>query len=209
MKKVVVADGHSTVRLGLNKLVATTHDTAVVGETDDGDEVLSLVERLEPDLLILGLNLKGERTGIEVCQETKSLPEPPRVMVYAAYDFAERVAFCLLGEADSFVHKSIGCAQLLDAVKCTIAGERVWRPQDTATETVRQAHTASDSAGLTAKEREVLVLLLCGCSNPEIAEELYVTVPTVRTHVRSILRKLGATCRKDLLSSRGSHVSNF
>ncbi|MGF1470812.1 MAG: response regulator transcription factor [Rubrobacteraceae bacterium] len=158
MNKVVVADGHSTVRFGLNKLVATTHDTTVVGETDDGDEVLSLVEKSKPDLLILGLNLKGERTGIEVCQETKSLPEPPRVMVYAAYDFAEHVAFCLLGKADSYVHKSIGCAQLLDAVKCTIAGER-GRPEDTATEIVRQAHTASDSAGLTAKEREVLALM--------------------------------------------------
>ena len=209
MKRIIVADGHSTIRLGLNKLVDATSDIVVVGESDDGDEVLCLVEELEPDLLILGLNLKCEKTGIEVCQETKALPEPPRVLVYAAYDFAEHIAFCLLGEADSYVHKSVGCMELLDAVRCTVAGERVWRPQEAVTDVVLRAHNTSNSAGLTAKEREVLVLLLCGCSNPEIAEELYVAVPTVRTHVRSILRKLGVRCRRDLLPSRVSYISNF
>lgn len=209
MKKVIVADGHSTIRFGLNKLADATSDIMVAGESDNSDEVLCLVEELEPDLLILGLNLKGEKTGIEVCQETKALPEPPRVLVYAAYDFIEHIAFCLLGEADSYLHKSIGCVELLDAVRCTVAGERVWRLQETGTDVILRVHNTSNSAGLTAKEREVLVLLLCGCSNPEIAEKLYVAVPTVRTHVRSILRKLGATCRKDLSKSRVSHVSNF
>lgn len=209
MKKIIVADGHSTIRFGLNKLVDATSDIAVVGESGDSDEVIYLVEELEPDLLILGLNLIGEKTGIEVCQETKALPEPPRVMVYAAYDFADHVAICLLGEADSYVHKSIGCVELLDAVRCTIAGERVWRPHEAVTDAVVRTHNASNNAGLTAKERQILVLLLCGCSNPEIADELYVAIPTVRTHVRSILRKLDATCRKDLLSSRTSHISNF
>lgn len=209
MKKVVVADGHSTIRFGLSKLVAATDDMMVVGESGNGDEVLCLVEELEPDLLVLGLNLKGGKTGIELCQETKALVGAPRVMIYAAYDFADHVAFCLLGEADSYVHKSIGCVELLDAMRCTVAGERVWRPQDAVTDKVLQTHDASNNAGLTVKEREVVVLLLCGCSNPEIAEELYVSVPTVRTHVRSILRKLGAACRRDLLRSRVSHVSNF
>lgn len=209
MKKVVVADVHSTIRFGLSKLIEATKDIMVIGESDNGEEASCLVEELKPDLLILGLNLKGEKTGIELCQATKALADPPCVMVYAAYDFADHVAFCLLGEADSYVHKSIGCMQLLDAVRCTVAGERVWRPQDVVTNAVLRTHSASNNAGLTAKERQILILLLCGCSNPEIAEELYVTVPTVRTHVRSILRKLGAGCRRDLLGPRASHVSNF
>lgn len=209
MKKVVVADGHSTIRFGLNKLVAVASDMMMVGESDNGCETLYLTEELKPDLLILGLNVKGEKTGVEVCRETKFLAEPPRVTIHAAYDFDDQVASCLLSEADSYVHKSIGCTELLDAMRCTIAGERIWRPRNGTTQAIPENHSDMDRVGLTTKEREILVLLLCGCSNPEIAEELYVTVTTVRTHVRSILRKLGAECRKDLSRSRALYVSNF
>lgn len=209
MKRVLLADGHSAVRFGLNQLIGATEDIVVVGESDHGDEALCLVDELKPDLVVLGLNLRVGKTGIEACREMKSLAHPPRVMVYVAYDFAENIAFCLLREADSYVHKGIDCLDLLDALRCTVAGERVWRLSCDSIDAAFPLNNASGNIRLTAKEREVLVLMLCGCSNAEISRELYVAIPTVRTHVKSILRKLGAGCRRDLLRSPTSLVSNF
>ena len=206
MKRIVIADGHSTVRLGLRKLLESTDDMRVIDESDHGEETLCLVEETRPDLLIVGLNLKGETSGVEVCQETKTLPDSPKIMVYAAYNFAEQVAFCLLSKADSCVHKSVFCEELLHAVRRTAEGERVWLPHADATESQRPA---PGTDALTVKEREILVLLLSGYSNPDMAEELYVTVPTIRTHVRSVLRKLGVGCRRELVRSRMSHAANF
>ena len=209
---VVIADGHPTMRLGLKGLLRTT-EVRVVGETGDGGEALRLARERHPDLVVLGLNLTGETDGIEVCRRIKTHPHPPRVLVYAAYDFADHVSSCLLAGADCCLNKRVSCEEFLDIMRRMTAGERPVSPDGVAVSNeryvVRAGTEVSYATPLTSKEREVLILLLRRCSNAEIAERLYLSLPTVKTHLRNILRKLGAKSRRDLLHPDALAVSNF
>ena len=205
---VVVADGHPTMRLGLKDLLQTT-EMRVVGDAGAGADVLRLARERRPDLVVLGLNLTGETDGIEVCRRIKALPRPPSVLVYAAYDFADPVSSCLLAGADCCLSKRVGCDDLLDVIRLMGMGERPWPSTVKEGARSRALYGTAHGVALTSKEREVLVLLLRRCSNAEIAERLYLSVPTVKTHLRNILRKLGAKNRRDLLHPDALAVSNF
>lgn len=197
--RIVVADGHPAMRLGLRGLLDGA-GMRVVGESGEGGEVMRLVEQECPDLVVLGLNLECGMDGMGVCQRIKALPDPPSVLIHAALDLADEVSWCLLAGADGYLHKSACCEQILDAVGRVAAGERVWHPKDAVRGMVPCFRPTSHD--LTAREREVLGLVLRGCSNAEVAGRLYLSVPTVKTHVRSILRKLGARSRKELFRPR-------
>ena len=198
--KVLVVDGHPAMRLGLKGLLGVTGDMWVVGETGDGCEALNVVEEVNPHLVIVGLNLTGEPDGVEVCRRLKALPRPPRVLVHTSYDFTADVSACLLAGVDGHIHKSVCCEEFLAAIRRTARGERAW-----STGGRRPRFGAEGLEGrvcLTPKEREVLVLMLRGFSNAEMTEKLYLSLPTVRTHVRHILRKLGAKNRRELFQPR-------
>lgn len=206
--EVVIVDGHPTMRLGLKGLLLAT-DVRVVGETGDGEEALRLVREARPDLVVLGLNLTGETDGIEVCRRIKDLPEPPRVLIHTAYDFTDDVWSCLLAGADGYLHKRVCCEELLEIMRRTAAGERVLSLGGAVAESRSRLGGAPGGALLTPKEREVLVLVLRRCSNAEIAETLYLSLPTVKTHLRNILRKLGAKNRRELFQTRALEASDL
>lgn len=195
--KVIVADGHPTVRLGLNGLLIA-NGIQVVGESEDGEEILKMSEDLAPDLVTLGLNLSGEADGIEVCRKMKELPNPPHVLVYSTYNFNEDVSSCLLAGADSYVHKRVCCEELLEAIRKTATGGRVWKVGERVGEPRGCFSATNGGQKLTTKEREIAVLILRRYSNTEIAEELYLSMPTVKTHVKNILRKLSLKSRWEL-----------
>jgi NarL family two-component system response regulator LiaR len=196
------------MRLGLKGLLLAT-EMSVVGEAEDGEGAVGLAEALRPDLVVLGLNLAGEPDGIEVCRELKVLPLPPRVLVHTAYNFADDVASCLLAGADGFVHKSVGHGRLLEAMRRVAAGARVWMPGERVGEPRSRIDAAPGGVELTPKEREILAQLVRGHPNAEIARRLYLSLPTVKTHVRSILRKFGARSREDLLRPVGPEGSEL
>lgn len=193
--KVLVVDGHPAMRLGLKGLLGVTGDMWVVGETGDGCEALDIVEEVDPHLVIVGLNLVGEPDGVEVCWRLKALPRPPRVLVHTAYNFTSDVSSCLLAGVDGYLHKSACCEEFLTAIRRTARGERA--------PGIRRSRYGTENSEervcLTPKEREILVLMLRGFSNAEMTEKLYLSLPTIRTHVRNILRKLGVKNRRELL----------
>lgn len=203
--KVVIADGHPTTRLGIKSLLLTT-EASVVGEVDDGEELVRLVEETKPDLVILDLNLDGEVDGPEICRRTKASGlNPPRVLVHTANDSAEEVSSCLLAGADSCLPKWAVNRELLDAIQRTAAGERVWNLDDLIAVGERsRACSKPDGGRLTPREREVVGLVLRRYSNARIAEEMHVSQTTVKTHVRNILGKLGLKSRWELFHR---HVS--
>jgi len=206
--RVVVADNHPAICFGLKEMLLRT-DMRVVGESGNGEEVLRLVEELQPNLVILGLNLVGEMSVVEACRRIKALPNAPRVLVYTAYDFTDELSSSLLFEADGYLHKRACRDEILEAIRRTAAGERTWLPSDGTREPRSHLHAIHQGVRLTPKEREVLVLVMYGCSNGKIAEKLYLGLPTVKTHVRSILRKLGVSNRRELFSSHVSEAVNF
>ena len=207
--RILVVDGHPAMRLGIRVLLDVTGGMCVVGEAGNGEEAVRLVEESQPDLAVVGLNLNGEPDGIEVCRRLKTLPEPPRVLVHAACDFATGVSSCLLAGADGYLHKGACGEQLVDAVRRVVCGERIWSANNEIDGTGLCVRADRDPAYLTPKEREVFTLILRRCSNADIAGKLYLSLPTVKTHVRSILRKLGAKSRRELFRPLALETSDF
>lgn len=195
--RVVIADGHPVMRLGLKGLLLAT-EARVVGETGCGKEALRLVEEVGTDVVVLGLNLVEEMDGVEACRKLKALLFPPRVVVHTAHNLPEDVCSCLFAGADAFLHKSAGCERLLDAVRRVVKGERVWLPGDREGEPRSRLLSAPGGVPLTDREREVLVFMLRRCTDADIARALVVSSETVKSHTKSILRKLGLKGRGDL-----------
>jgi DNA-binding NarL/FixJ family response regulator len=194
--RVLLVDDHPTVRLGLKQLLTSTAE--VVGEAENAGDAVRLTGELRPDLVLLDLRL-GDDSGIEVCREIKTLPEAPRVLVFTAHASAEDVAGATLAGADGYLHKGVEGEQLLAALEQIHSGGRVWLlPAGNEEEAATRLRETSGGAQLTPKEREVFALVLKRRTNPEIAEELYISLYTVKNHVSSILRKLGLKSRREI-----------
>lgn len=191
----VVADSTPLVRAGI---VATLRDAgfAAVAEASAAREVLDLVERHEASVVVLGA-LTDIPAG-ELIRRLNARAEPPRIVVLVGRVTPEAIAELLSLSIDGLVARSTTPSELADVVARVRAGERVIDPAVLLVDTARDEEMAEPSA-LTAREREVLVLLSNGHSNREIASSLYVSLPTVKTHLAHIYAKLGAKNRNEAL----------
>lgn len=197
--RVIVVDGHPIMRTG-HTCVLNAAGIRVVGEFGRGEEALWIVEKVRPDLVVLALNLIGEMDGIEVLLRMKTLPDPPRVLVHAAYNLADDLTSCFLAGADGFVHKSTSREEFLDAVRSVASGRPVWLPGERAGDPRSLVDTTPVGAPLTPREREVLALMLRRHPNAEVAETLNISIQTAKNHASKVLRKLGMRSRKELFS---------
>jgi DNA-binding NarL/FixJ family response regulator len=199
LPKVFIVDGHPLMRFGLEEYLGGA-GVRVVGESGGGGEAFDLVRQTRPDAVVLGLNLVGEPDGVDLCRLLKSLPRPPRVLVHTAYNLADDVTSCFLAGADGFLHKSTDREQLLDAVRRTAAGERVWLPGARVGEPRSRLQDTPAEERLTPREREVLALMLRRYSNADVAGALHISAQTAKNHASKVLRKLGMRSRKELFS---------
>jgi DNA-binding NarL/FixJ family response regulator len=195
--RVVVADDHPVVREGLRSFLSSRPGIDVVGEAGSADEVVSVVESLTPDVVLVDLVMPGG--GIEAIGRLAALPQPPRAIVLTSFVGDDKVLPALRAGAAGYLLKDVDPADLEAAVRTVHRGGSVLGPAvaprvlDQATST----RPADDDriAELTPREREVLTLLGQGMSNRQIAEALYVAEKTVKTHMSSILTKLRVTDR--------------
>lgn len=196
--RIVLVEDHPVVRLGLRTVIVAQPDMEVVGEADSVDSALALVRRLTPELVIVPLRLEGELLGVGLCRELKSLEKAPRVLIYSSYNSSEEASASFLSGADSFVHKGEDSTRLLETIRATVAGRRVWLlGAETMDETARLEEIVAQSE-LTRREQEVLGFMLQRLTNAQIGNELFIELPTVKTHVSNILNKLGLQSRQDL-----------
>jgi two-component system, NarL family, response regulator DevR len=195
--RVLLVEDHPIVLLGLRTVVTAQPDMELVGEAGTATEVMALTNELHPDLVVLPLRLEGELKGVELCREIKSAVRT-RVLIYTSYNSGEDAAACLLSGADSFVYKGEDSGRLLDTMRATAAGRRVWLLGGEHTDQSDRMRQLVASSGLTRREQEVLGFMLQRFTNGQIANELFVELPTVKTHVSSILRKLGLRSRQEL-----------
>lgn len=199
IERILVVEGQPMVRFAMARLLDRVNEYEVVGEAGDGEGALRLIEQLRPGLVILGLDLSGELHGVEVCWRIKSLDEPPRVLIYTSRNLNGLAVSLLLPDADSYQHASCACQELADTVRRTAAGERVWRLEKSQPGSVPCPEKLSrSSVRLSKKEREIASLVMARLSNSQIAEKMHISLPTVKTHVKSVMRKLDLSSRWDL-----------
>ncbi|OKH19015.1 response regulator transcription factor [[Limnothrix rosea] IAM M-220] len=218
--RVVLVEDHDLTRIGLRTSLMQCADIELLAEANNGADGLKLLRDLKPDLAIVDIGLP-ELDGVEVTRQLKEeLEKSPggsdttKILILTLQDDREAVLAAFAAGADSYCMKDVTFDHLVEAVKTTYSGNswidpaiarivlnQVQLPGNGTEATIAiQATSPEDqqlleSSPLTERELEVLQLIVDGCSNSEIAERLFITVGTVKTHVRNILNKLCADDR--------------
>jgi DNA-binding NarL/FixJ family response regulator len=207
MIRVVVADDQALVRGGFTVLINSAPDLEVVGEASNGLEAVDLAARLRPDVVLMDVRMP-QMDGIEATRRLTAEPglESTRVIILTTFDLDEYVHEALRAGASGFLLKDTLPEELLGAVRVVAGGDALISPRITRRlieEFAKRPDSGTTSsaalAPLTERELEVLVLVAKGNANSEIAEALYVSHATVKTHVSRLLTKLYARDRAQLV----------
>ena len=200
--RVVLADDHPVVREGVRTLLADEPDVEVVGQAESGDEVLPLVDRLHPDIVVLDLMMPG-RSGLDLIGEVIRRAGGTRVLVLSMHDSEPYVLEALRRGATGYALKQAPPAEVVRAVRAVGAGHHYLSP--TLSERAIQAYAGGASEmsdpyeTLTTREREVLRLVAEGQTNAAIGERLFISTRTVESHRARALKKLGLRTSADVV----------
>ncbi len=196
MISVVIADDQALVRGGFHSILAGQDDIEVVGEAEDGQQVVEVVERQRPDVVLMDVRMPG-LDGIEATRRIAARGVPTRILVLTTFDVDDYVYDAMKAGASGFLLKTAPPKQLVDAVRTIAAGDALLAPSVTrrlVEQFVRRpppgARVPPGLAELTARELDVLRLVAHARSNAGIATELVVSEATVKSHVNRILGKL-------------------
>jgi two-component system, NarL family, response regulator LiaR len=191
MIKVVFVDDHEMVRIGVSSYLSAQPDIEVVGEAGNGKEGVELALSLRPDIILMDLVMK-EMDGIEATRQIiENWPEAKIIIVTSFLD-DEKVYPALEAGATSYMLKTSKASEIANAVRVTYSGQPVLEPEVTGKMMLkmRQKNTLLPHEELTEREMEVLKHIAEGKTNQEIADELFIALKTVKTHVSNILSKL-------------------
>lgn len=196
MIKVLLVDDHEMVRMGLAAYLATTEDIEVVGEARNGKEGVELANALKPDVILMDL-VMDEMNGIEATKQiTTQLPNT-KVIVLTSFVDDEKVYPVIEAGALSYLLKTSKASQIAYAIRAAANGEPVVESKVAGKmmSRYRKMNDPLPHDALTEREREVLKLIAHGKSNQEIADELFIGIKTVKTHVSHIFQKLAVEDR--------------
>ncbi|MEQ5976504.1 response regulator transcription factor [Bacillus cereus] len=196
MIKVLLVDDHEMVRMGVSAYLSTQPDIEVVGEAEDGRKGSELALQLRPDIILMDL-VMDEMDGVEATRAIiQEWPEAKIVVVTSFLD-DEKLYPVIEAGATSYLLKTSRASDIADAVRATYDGETVLEPKVTGKmmSRMRQKKEQPLHDDLTEREFEILLLIAEGKSNQEIADELFIALKTVKTHVSNILNKLNVSDR--------------
>ena len=201
--RVLVVDDQTVVREGLVTLLDTMTDVEVIGAAADGEQALALVERHGPDVVLMDLRMP-RMDGVEATRRIRADHPSTNVVVLTTFADDASIVGALKAGALGYLTKDAGREHISRALQAAAAGQAVLDPEVQAR--LVQVATLADTAdgalpdGLTMREAEVLRLMASGRSNPEIAEELFVSEATVKTHVNHIFAKTGSRDRSQAVA---------
>jgi two-component system, NarL family, response regulator NreC len=203
--RVVLADDHAVVRAGLKAVLGTARDIDVIGEAKDGREAIALVERFNPDVVVMDLSM-AEMDGTAATKEIVAKGLATRVLILTMHAEEDYLIPLLEAGAAGYLVKSAADRDLVDAVRAVARGDVYVRPA--AARILAKGLTRKDPVRaerdrfekLTDREKDVLRLTAQGFSAPEIGERLFISPKTVDTYKQRIHEKLGLSHRSDYVS---------
>ncbi|HYK72803.1 MAG TPA: response regulator transcription factor [Pseudoneobacillus sp.] len=191
MIRVLFVDDHEMVRIGVSSYLSAQPDIEVVGEADNGRRGVELALELRPDIILMDLVMK-EMDGIEATRQIIEQWPEAKVIIVTSFLDDEKVYPALEAGATSYMLKTSKAGEIANAVRATYHGQSVLEPEVTGKMMLkmRQKTTLLPHEELTSREMEILLLMAEGKTNQEIADELFIALKTVKTHVSNILSKL-------------------
>jgi len=200
--RILVVENHEVVRQGLRALLEREPDLTVIGEAGDGEDVLPMVERLSPDVLVLDWMLPGMH-GLEVVRLLRKDKASVKTVVLSMHADESYVLSALREGASAYVLKEAGAEKLILAIREAVAGRRYLSPplSEAGLDKYRQRKATGELdplKSLTDRERQILQLVAEGRTNPEIAARLSISPRTAETHRANMMRKLSLEHQADV-----------
>lgn len=189
--KVLFVDDHEMVRIGVSSYLSAQPDIEVIGEADNGKTAIELALQLRPDIILMDL-VMHEMDGVEATRRIMEKWQDAKIIIVTSFLDDEKVYPALEAGATSYMLKTSKASEIANAVRATYHGQSILEPEVTGKmmSKMRQKSTALPHEELTGREMEILLLITEGKSNQEIADELFIALKTVKTHVSNILSKL-------------------
>lgn len=187
--RVMVIDDHSIVRQGLVALLNTEEDLSVIAEGSDGQQAIDLFKQHAPDVTLMDLRMPGIG-GVEAINHIRRMTPDAKIIVLTTYDGDEDIFRALQAGAQSYLLKGVSFEDLTEAIRMVHAGQK--RIPAAVAERLAERFSVEP---LTGREQQVLELIVRGKSNKEIGTALKISEATVKSHINSLLSKLGVTDR--------------
>jgi len=185
--KVLLIDDHEMVRLGVSAYLSAQPDMEVVGEAESGEKGVELALQLRPDIILMDLVMEP-MDGIEATKQIISAWPEAKIMIVTSFVDDDKVYPVIQAGAVSYVLKTSKASEIANAIRATFHGQSVLEPEVTGKMINRKQSLPHEQ--LTSREMEVLLLIAQGKTNQEIAEQLFISLKTVKVHVSNILAKL-------------------
>ncbi|WP_068672868.1 response regulator transcription factor [Oceanobacillus sp. Castelsardo] len=191
MIRVLFADDHEMVRIGVSSYLSAQPDIEVVAEADDGAPAVKLALELKPDIILMDLVMK-EMDGIEATKQIIQAWPDAKIIIVTSFLDDEKVYPALEAGATSYMLKTSKADEIAKAIRATYEGQSILEPEVTGKIMTKMRNKPKTELfhQLTDREMEVLLLMAEGKSNQDIADELYISLKTVKVHVSNILGKL-------------------
>ena len=202
--RVLLVDDHAVVRSGLGAVLSATDDMILVGEAGDGEQAVRLCEQFQPDVILMDL-LMPKMDGVAATEIIHKRWPQIRIIALTSFKEKEYVEGALKAGAMSYLLKNISAGELSAAIRRAIAGQPSMSPEAAQILLQKVNEPAKHGDDITDREREILLLMVDGLSNSEMAKRLVISQSTVKFHVSNILSKLGVASRTEAVALALKH----
>jgi len=191
MIRVLLADDHKIVRIGLEQLLANYDDIELVGSATDGAEAVAMAIELQPDVLLMDMSMP-EVNGVEATRQVAGASPMTRVVVFTSFSDPERILDALDAGAIGYLLKDAEPDELIEGIRAAVRGESPLAPKAASAVIAARTKVKPD---LSERESEVLVLIATGMTNKEIARRMGIAEKTVKSHLTNIFQQIGVRDR--------------